>query len=120
MARKECQEGEIKSEGKCVLPVVFRKWENKEDRREVIALFPTLPSDLHGHEITAYQHVGQHGGADYHHVVESTKPAKPSEYRPLMKELRSRDYKRLKVYKKSNIAMDKARKRAVERWERME
>jgi hypothetical protein len=117
MTEKECQEGEIKSEGKCVLPVIFRKWQGR-DWKEIVALFPTLPANQYG-EITSYEHTGQHEGADYGYVVSTTEPAKPSEYRPLLKELPKIGYKRLKVYKKENREMAKARYRTTTRWSRM-
>jgi hypothetical protein len=38
-----------------ITPVVFRKW---KDSGTVIALFPELPSDIHGSYCVAYEHVG--------------------------------------------------------------
>lgn len=49
--------------------VVFRKW---RDTGSVIALFPEIPTDLQGWYCEAYEHVGQHGGADYHGVIRAT------------------------------------------------
>jgi hypothetical protein len=49
----------------------------------------------------SYQHIGQHGEADYHYVVEQTKPAKPDEYMPLYKELKEIGYD-LQVRQKIN------------------
>ena len=51
--------------------VVFRRW---RDTNDVIALFPALPADLYGEYCDAYEHVGQHGGADYYGVVQQTTP----------------------------------------------
>ena len=48
--------------------VVFRRWQNGD----VIALFPELPADLYGEYCDAYEHVGQHGGADYFGVIQKT------------------------------------------------
>ena len=42
--------------------VVFRRW---KDGGNIIALFPELPADLYGNHCDAYEHVGQHGGADW-------------------------------------------------------
>ena len=48
--------------------VVFRRWQNGD----VIALFPELPADLYGEYCDAYEHVGQHGGADFFGVIQKT------------------------------------------------
>ena len=61
----------------------------------VIALFPELPSDLYGDYCDAYEHVGQHGGADYHgssdtprHVRRTKLPTLPPNYGPSAYSLR--------------------------------
>lgn len=66
--------------------VVFRRW--KEGG--VIALFPDQPEGRG--LVNSYEHVGQHGAADYHGVVRDTKPAKPAEYRGLLRELKNIGY----------------------------
>jgi hypothetical protein len=71
-------------------PMVFRKWPNGT----VTALMPTI-LDTPGHCLS-YEHVGQHGGADYTGVVSRTQPATPQEYESLLSELRSLGY-RVKV-----------------------
>lgn len=61
---------------------VFRRW---NDTNDVIALFP-----FESHNATqclSYMHVGQHGGADYGHVVRATKPCTAGDYDGLDKEL---------------------------------
>jgi len=63
--------------------VVFRKWADAD----VIALFPELPADIDGTFCDAYEHVGQHGGADYHGVIENSMPASAMEASRLAKEL---------------------------------
>jgi hypothetical protein len=70
--------------------VVFRKWKENGD---VIALFPELPADLYGDYCDAYEHVGQHGRADYHGVVQHTKPCSPDDAADLVAELRTIGYK---------------------------
>ena len=70
--------------------VVFRRW---RDTGSVIALFPELPADLGGDHCDAYEHVGQHGGANYHGVVQHTKPCSPDESADLAAELRTIGYK---------------------------
>lgn len=54
----------------------------------VIAFFPTLPDDYHGHYLQCYAHIGQHGRAsfDYYRL---TKPASESDASALLRELRS-------------------------------
>jgi len=64
--------------------VVFRKW---KENGAVIALFPELPADTSGNFCDSFEHIGQHGGADYHGVLEQTYPARPHEYAELKTEL---------------------------------
>ena len=70
--------------------VIFRRW---RDTGGIIALFPELPSDYEGRFCDAYEHVGQHGGADYHGVVAATKPVEPEDAADLAKELARIGYK---------------------------
>ena len=67
--------------------VVFRKMQG-----EIIALFAEEPADAEGKLCSSYLHVGQHGAADYHHVIRNSKPAKPDEYADLQKELEGLGY----------------------------
>jgi hypothetical protein len=69
------------------VPVIFRRYPDGD----VIALMPTLPADHRGH-VTCYQHVGQHGAADYETVIRQTRPATPEEYTPLKRELERAPY----------------------------
>ena len=69
--------------------VVFRRWKENGD---VIALFPALPADLYGEYCDAYEHVGQHGGADYHGVVQHTRPCSLNDAADLVTELRRIGY----------------------------
>lgn len=68
--------------------VVFRKWRNGN----VLALFPYELCDSVGKQCMSYEHVGQHGAADYSHCIDSTVPALPSQYQALYKELESIGY----------------------------
>ena len=72
-------------------PVLIRVW--KGDPDDVFALFPTDPADNYGHFCTCYQHVGQHGSADYGHCIASSRPATKAEARPLLQELRRIGYR---------------------------
>jgi hypothetical protein len=65
---------------------IFRKWDNGD----IIALFPDVPHNRS--YCLCYEHVGQHGGADYSGVFKCTAPATPEEYAPLKSELESIGY----------------------------
>lgn len=69
--------------------VVFRKWNNTGT---VIALFPSEKQALVW-GVMSYEHIGQHGGADYCHVIKQTTLATPKEFEALKKELESIGYK---------------------------
>jgi hypothetical protein len=68
--------------------VVFRKFREGD----IIALFPRIPADINGNMCESYQHIGQHGAADLHGVIDNTVYAIPKEYTALAKELRSIGY----------------------------
>ena len=68
--------------------VVFRCWKDGD----VLALFPELLADNHGQLCDSYEHVGQHGAADYHGCLQQTRPAKPKEYVALEMELKQIGY----------------------------
>jgi hypothetical protein len=69
--------------------VVFRRW---RDCGSIIALFPALPADLYGEYCDAYEHVGQHGGADYFGVIQQTTPCSSEQSADLATELRRIGY----------------------------
>lgn len=73
--------------------VVFRKWRDTDD---IIALFPEINAGNSGH-CQSYEHIGQHGGADYMNVIARTRPASPAEYADLLAELRCIGYDDLAV-----------------------
>jgi len=50
--------------------VVLRTWEDGS----VIALWPAVPANQSGTFCQSYEHIGQHGAADYNHVIAHTKP----------------------------------------------
>lgn len=70
------------------IDVVFRVWKDSED---VIALFKNVPETKPG-TVLSYEHVGQHGAADYKGVLKDTRKAKPAEFAPLKKELEQIGY----------------------------
>jgi hypothetical protein len=79
-----------------ITQVVFRKFKDGE----IIALMPHEVCDHKG-SVTSYMHIGQHGGADYNHIISTTKLATPTEALPLYQELESIGYN-LVVVKKRN------------------
>ena len=87
--------------------VVFRRWKNGGD---VIALFPELPADVHGRYCDAYEHIGQHGGADYHGVIRKTKPCSLDAAADLADELRTIGY-RLRPVRRANRKHHEMRQR---------
>lgn len=71
--------------------VIFRVYPQGYDR--VIALFPFEVADVDGKFCLAYQHVGQHGAADFLHVWGETRNAQPDEYAELKAELERIGYR---------------------------
>jgi len=92
--------------------VVFRKW---RDNGDVIALFPEEASDVNGWYCDAYEHVGQHGGADYHGVITHTTPASEAEIADLAKELTRIGYN-LKPIQRASSWHHKRRQQAPRNW----
>ena len=72
--------------------VVFRTWRKGGT---VLALFPGI--DAGNGMCQSYEHVGQHGGADYAHCIAQTRPATLAEYAELQAELCARGYDDLRV-----------------------
>ena len=68
--------------------VIFRKF---IDQGDVIALFPAEINYPIGN-CESYQHVGQHGRADYNHCIDITTAATPKEYKALKRELEGLGY----------------------------
>jgi hypothetical protein len=89
--------------------VVFRKW---RDGFGIIALFPEIPTDLYGYYCESYEHIGQHGGADYHGVVMNTVPANTVEYADLFEELTRIGYKLRAIKRASQIHHERRRRLA--------
>ena len=67
-----------------VTEVIFRKFKN--GNKEIIALFPYITERTFG-TCESYMHIGQHGTADYNHIMNITKPVRPAEYMDLKTEL---------------------------------
>lgn len=69
-----------------ITKVVFRFWYVSKD---VIALFPDTWE--YGF-CDSYEHIGQHGDADYNGIISHSRPATPEEYEYLKQELESYPY----------------------------
>lgn len=89
--------------------VIFRRW---RDSDVIIALFPELPSDYEGRICDSYEHVGQHGGADYHGVVQATRPVTDEDANDLIAELTRIGY-RLKPIKRASQRVHESRRAAA-------
>jgi len=88
--------------------VVFRRW-REDNGGEIIALFPELPADYQGRFCDAYEHVGQHGGADYYGVIQVTSPVTVEEAADLKRELERIGY-RLKPIQRASHRVHEARR----------
>lgn len=76
-----------------ITTVIFRVW---RDSGDVFALFPD--HDEGGGLCSAFQHVGQHSGANYGSCIAQSRPATAVEYAPLKAELEAAPYQyRLRV-----------------------
>ncbi len=53
---------------------------------ETIALWPAIMADMNGH-CQSYLHCGQHGTADFNHVMQNSEPADNIDKEILRKEL---------------------------------
>jgi hypothetical protein len=84
------------------VPVIFRADRSGDFKGSITAVFPT--GEANPGNLVCYAHVGQHGecSLDWYR---STRPAKPHEYEPLLRELqgiygREPDAVQLVVYKR--------------------
>ena len=87
--------------------VIFRK-----DKGGVFALFPELPGTNEPRTCTSYQHVGQHGSADYVACLARSRAATIEEYAPLKQELENIGYE-LNVKRRASRAMHAKRWEAI-------
>lgn len=68
--------------------IIFRKWPNGD----IIALFPQISASIYGYSCNSYEHISQHGAANYSLVVSKTTLAMPAEYAELLAELEQIGY----------------------------
>lgn len=81
---------------KNITEVIFRVWRN-----QIITLFPHIVCDFNG-SVLSYMHLGQHGAANYDHIIKESKLAAEKEYIDLYNELTNHFGYNLKVMKKRN------------------
>jgi hypothetical protein len=87
-----------------VTPVIFKLCEG-----EPTAIFPTLAGAVGQPDtMTCYAHIGQHGIASRAWVA-SAPPARPDEYRDLLKELRAIGYDDLVIRRRMTDSDHRAR-----------
>ena len=94
----------------CTL-VVYRRW---KDTADIIALFPEIVADIDGLYCLSYEHVGQHGGADYHSVIQHTLPVTSKERAGLARELTLIGYD-LKPIQRASFRSHERRRREAKR-----
>ena len=81
---------------------------------DVVALFPAIAADLDG-RCSSYMHIGQHGAADYQHVIGRTRPARPDEYRELLVELGGIGYA-MRTVRRASSRMHDERQAGLRAW----
>ena len=89
--------------------VIFRKYPKDGD---IIALFPLDLGDNSPYTCSSYMHVGQHGAADPLMVIQTTKLARPTEYKDLARELTRLGYK-LDIIKRNRYSFLTSRQREL-------
>lgn len=90
-------------------PVIFRADRSGDFKGNVTAVFPTLPADIRGDQMTCYAHIGQHSGCSAE-WYQTTRAAKPDEYRDLLKELQAIGYDDLQIVRRISRTMQTKRK----------
>jgi len=94
---KHCLVGTVfdKKLGKCVIPAVFRTWDNGS----TVALFPTNKTGSQNH-VASFTNFGKHDDADYKHIISTTRPATQKETKKMLRELQKVGYGNIRVNKK--------------------
>lgn len=90
-----------------MIPVIFRK--DRQRNGAVFALFPAMAADINGFYCGCYQHVGQHGAANYVLCISNSRPATPAEYADLQDELVDIGYDDLAIYARATPQMKRER-----------
>jgi len=82
--------------------MIFRKEKSGKFKGDIYALFPHEVCNYNGN-VTCYAHIGQHSEANYIHCIQTTVPARKSEYTYLYRELSDIGYN-INVVKRQNYA----------------
>ena len=69
----------------CKTKTLIRMW-TIDEKEELIALFPDI-KQYHDRYVLSYQTIGQHGAADYDHIMQNSRDATENEYKDLLNEL---------------------------------
>lgn len=80
--------------------VIFRVDTTKDWKGTVFAILPHDVCDFKGN-VTYYQHVGQHSGGEYYHMIKTSRPATEIEAHDLKVEMEGMGYN-FNVMKKRN------------------
>lgn len=80
--------------------IVFRTFISGVAKGQVIALF--IDEEWSRGEVTSYMHIGQHGGADYRHIMSITRRATPEEVASLADELHRIGYSNIEIMYRKN------------------
>ena len=91
-----------------ITDVIFKK-----EGKDVVAFFPGLPGNDQ-YDCTCYAHVGQHSAASLQYLGKC-RPAHPSEYQDLYRELQSIGYN-LRIVRRRTQKHDKARSAEI-KWQ---
>lgn len=102
-SQKEPKNSKMKTKSRTTATVTMRTVFRKYPDGQIIALFPDVPWSERLGEVASYMHIGQHGAADYRHVVATTKPATEKESAGLLNELRQVGYHDIRVIKRAKI-----------------
>jgi hypothetical protein len=91
--------------------VLFRVWSDKKGG--VDALMPELPATADGYFCECFSLQDGHSSADFHGVIEQTRPATPEEYRETARRMRQHYGYRLKIIKRASYKMHEACRQAA-------
>ena len=72
--------------------VIFRTFKTTFICNDTIALFPGVAGNQSLETCSSYQHIGQHGAASLSIIRDSTRAARPSEFKALKRELEGFGY----------------------------
>lgn len=98
------------------LTVIFRV---DRETKDVYAIYPEDLADFQGHCTAYFPYGGGHGAADYWVCLGTSRPAKPSEYRQLLRDLK-RLMPNIKVAKRASWRMHERRRQELQRLRQMD